>query len=160
MNGIGLALFWIFVGLVFMGIIVWRVMPRLMLIKHKSPKNFAETVAAIDEAVKTKPDWKILGINDYQKRIRESGLGEMTPVGSIALCNPRYSYRILADDGNKKVTAFMPVELGIYEDKRGQVYVSELNVGLLGKMFGGTIAEVMGEAGKDIKAIIGALAQK
>jgi hypothetical protein len=54
----------------------------------------------------------------------------------------------------------MPIEIGIYEDKSGRVYVSELNVGLLGKMFGGTIAEVMGDAGKDIKDIIGALAQK
>jgi uncharacterized protein (DUF302 family) len=154
------ALLWIIVGMVLMAIIVWRVMPGMMLIQHKSPKNFDETVAAIDAGVKTKPDWKILGINDYQKRIRESGLGELTRVGSIALCNPRYSSRILTDDGNKKVTAFMPVELGIYEDKSGQVYVSELNVGLLGKMFGGTIAEVMGEAGKDIKAIIGTVAQE
>jgi uncharacterized protein (DUF302 family) len=84
----------------------------------------------------------------------------MNRIGSIALCNPRFSSRILADDGNKKVTAFMPIEIGIYEDKSRQVYISELNVGLLGKMFGGTIAEVMSHAGKDIKDIIAEVAQK
>ena len=160
MKKIGSALVWIVVGMVLMGLTVWRVMPGMMLVQHKSSKNFDETVAAIDAAVKKKLDWKILGVNDYQKRIKESGYGDMKRVGSIALCNARYSSRILADDGNKKVTAFMPIELGIYEDESGQVYVSELNVGLLGKMFGGTIAEVMSGAGKDIKDIIGALAQK
>jgi len=32
--------------------------------------------------------------------------------------------------------------------KQGQVFISQLNVGLLGMMFGGTIADVMGMAGK------------
>jgi uncharacterized protein (DUF302 family) len=160
MMTIGFALLWIVVGMVLMGFMAWKVMPSMMLIQHKSSKNFDETVAGIGDAVKKKQDWKILVVNDYQKSIREAGHGEMNRIGSIALCNPRYSSRILADDGNKKVTAFMPIELGIYENKSGQIYVSELNVGLMGKMFGGTIAEVMGGAGKDIKDIIAAVAQK
>jgi uncharacterized protein (DUF302 family) len=155
-----MALLWIIVGMVLMGLIVWKVMPSMMLIQHKSPKNYDETVATIDDAVKKKQDWHILMVNDYQKRIRESGHGEMSRIGSIALCNPYYSSQILADDGNKKVTAFMPIEIGIYEDKNRQVYLSELNVGLLGKMFGGTIARVMSDAGKDIKGVISAVAQK
>lgn len=158
--GIGSVLLGIVVGMVLMGLIVWKVMPSMMLIKRKSSKNFDETVAAIGDAVKKKKDWKILGVNDFQKNIREGGHGDINRIGSVALCNPRYSSRILDDDGNKKVTAFMPIEIGIYEDKSRQVYVSELNVGLLGKMFGGTIAEVMSDAGKDIKDIVGALAQK
>jgi uncharacterized protein (DUF302 family) len=157
---IGLTLLWIFVGMVLMALIVWRVMPSMMLAQHKSSKNFDETVAVIGDAVKKKQDWKLLGVNDYQKSIKDGGHGEMNRIGSIALCNPRFSSRILADDGNKKVTAFMPIEIGIYEDKSRQVYISELNVGLLGKMFGGTIAEVMSHAGKDIKDIIAEVAQK
>jgi uncharacterized protein (DUF302 family) len=159
MMTIGFAPLWIVAGMVLMGLIAWKVMPSMMLIQHKSSKNFDETIAGIGDAVKKKQDWKILVVNDYQKSIREGGHWEMSRIGS-ALCNPRYSSRILADDRNKKVTAFMPIELGIYEDQRGQVYVSELNVGLMGKMFGGTIAEVMGGAGKDIKDIIAAVAQK
>jgi hypothetical protein len=48
----------------------------------------------------------------------------------------------------------MPLAIGVYEDKNGQVYVSQLNVGLLGMMFGGTIAEVMGMAGNDLNEVI------
>jgi hypothetical protein len=51
----------------------------------------------------------------------------------------------------------MPLAIGLYEDKKGQVFVSQLNVGLLGMMFGGTIAKVMNMAGKDIKEVVGAI---
>jgi hypothetical protein len=40
------------------------------------------------------------------------------------------------------------------------VYVSQLDVGLMGMMFGGTIAEVMGVAGKDLSAVIAAAVAK
>ncbi len=45
---------------------------------------------------------------------------------------------------------FMPLGIGVYEDKQGNVYLSRLNVGLMGMMFGGTISDVMGMAGRDI----------
>jgi uncharacterized membrane protein YuzA (DUF378 family) len=48
----------------------------------------------------------------------------------------------------------MPLAIGVYEDKQGQVYISRLNVGLLGLMFGGTIAKVMGMAGKDLTQVV------
>ncbi len=38
--------------------------------------------------------------------------------------------------------------------RNGQVFVSRLNVELMGMMFGGTIAHVMGMAGTDLKAVI------
>jgi uncharacterized protein (DUF302 family) len=68
----------------------------------------------------------------------------------VNVCNARYAAEILVEDGNRGVTAFMPLAIGVYEDKHGQVYVSQLNVGLLGMMFGGTIAKEMKLAGKDI----------
>jgi hypothetical protein len=48
----------------------------------------------------------------------------------------------------------MPLAIGVYEDGKGQVYVSQLDVGLMGMMFGETIAEVMGVSGKDLSAVI------
>jgi len=60
-----------------MGLIVWKAMPSMMLIQHKSSKNFDETVAVIGDLIKKKQDWEILVVNDFQKGIRESGHGEM-----------------------------------------------------------------------------------
>ena len=74
----------------------------------------------------------------------------MTRVKIVTLCNPHYANRILDDDKDKIVTTMMPLGLGVYETKDGAVYISEMNVGLMGMMFGGTIADVMGDASTDI----------
>src|SRR5512137_1408491 len=143
---------WVLVGMALMGLIVWFTMPSLMLIKHKSNRSYDDTVAILSEALKKQQDWRVLTINDYQKST--AAFGAMERVGSMNVCNPRYASKILADDANRGVTAFMPMAIGVFEDKKGQVYVSQLNVGLLGMMFGGTIADVMGLAGKDLNEVV------
>lgn len=148
------AIAWVLFGMVLMGAIVWFTMPALMVIQYESPRDYQGTVAALQQAIAAKQDWKIPSISDFQKTINEAGHGPIDKVGSIALCNPRYASRILADPRNRKVTAFMPLAIGVYEDGKGRVYVSQLDVGLMGMMFGGTIAEVMGVAGKDLSAVI------
>lgn len=149
---------WILVGMVLMGLIVWFTLPSLMLIKHKSNRGYDDTVAALSEAIKKKQDWRVLTINDYQKST--AAFGALERVGSMNICNPRYASRILANDTDRGVTAFMPLAIGVYEDKKGQVYVSQLNVGLMGMMFGGTIADVMGMAGKDLNEVVASVATK
>lgn len=149
---------WVFVGMVLMGLIVWFTMPSLMLIKHKSNRSYDDTVAVLSEALKKEQDWRVLTVNDYQKST--AAFGAIERVGSMTICNPRYASKILSQDANRSVTAFMPLGIGVYEDKKGQVYVSQLNVGLLGMMFGGTIADVMGMAGKDLNDVIASVAAK
>jgi uncharacterized protein (DUF302 family) len=148
----------VLVGMALMGFIVWFTMPSLMLIEHKSGRNYDDTVAVLSEALKQKQDWRVLSVNDYQKTT--AAFGAMERVGSMNICNPRYASRILARDADRGVTAFMPLALGVYEDKQGQVYVSRLNVGLLGMMFGGTIADVMGMVGKDLNEVVASVAAK
>lgn len=149
---------WVLVGMVLMGLIVWFAMPSVMLVKHKSNRNYDDTVAALGEALKNKQDWRVLTVNDYQKSTAK--FGALERVSSINVCNPRYASKILAEDKNRGVTAFMPLAIGVYEDKAGQVYISQLNVGLLGKMFGGTIADVMGTAGADLNEVVASVAAR
>jgi uncharacterized protein (DUF302 family) len=143
---------WILVGMVLMGLIVWFTMPLLMLVKRKSKLSYDETVTVLTENLTKKQDWQVKLVNDYQKSTEVFAAIER--VGSITICNPQHASKILAEDKNRGVTAFMPLELGVYEDKKGQVFVSKLNIGLLGKMFGGTISEVMGKAGKEINEVV------
>lgn len=149
---------WVLVGMGLMGLIVWFAMPFLMLVKRKSKLNYEDTVTALSEILQKKQDWHVLTMNDFQKNVKD--FATLERVGSISICNPRYVSKILADDKNRGVTAFMPLELGVYEDKKGQVFVSQLNVGLLGKMFGGTISNVMGMAGKDLSGVVEAVSAK
>jgi uncharacterized protein (DUF302 family) len=149
---------WVLVGMVLMGFIVWFAMPSLMLVKHKSSRNYDDTVAVLSETLKKKPDWQVLTVNDYQKST--AAFGVLERVASLSICNPRFASQILANDADRGVTAFMPLAIGIYEDKQGQVYVSQLNVGLMGMMFGGTIANVMGMAGKDLNEVVASVTVK
>jgi uncharacterized protein (DUF302 family) len=139
-------------GMVLMGLIVWFTMPVLMLVKKRSKLSYDETISILGENLKNKQDWKVLVVNDYKKSTE--AFVTLEQVGSVNICNPRYASKILTDDKDRGVTAIMPLGVGVYEDKKGQVYVSNLNIGLLGKMFGGTISEVMGIAGKDLAEVI------
>ncbi|UWX58471.1 DUF302 domain-containing protein [Chlorobaculum sp. MV4-Y] len=91
-------------------------------------------------------------VNDYRSATAE--FASIDRVGSIVVCNPRLASKILAGDKSWGVVAMMPLEIGVYEDSKGQVYVSQMNLSLMGMMFGGTIAEVMGKAGKDVSEAV------
>lgn len=151
------AIGWMLIGMVLMGAIVWVCMPSVMIVKYKSTRGYDDTIAILSSSIQGKQDWRVLGINDYQKST--SAFGNIERTGSITICNPRYASQVLANDQNRGVTAFMPLGIGVYEDKTGQVYVASLNHKLLGMMFGGSIAEVMGkQAGTDIQKAIESVA--
>jgi uncharacterized protein (DUF302 family) len=153
------AIGWLFIGMILMGVIVWFAMPAVMIVKYKSSRGYDDTVATLSDAIKRKQDWRVLEVHDYQKSTAPFSTIERT--GSISICNPRYASQVLANDKNRGITAFMPLAIGVYEDKTGQVYVASLNHKLLGMMFGGTIAEVMGkQAGTDIQEAIKSVASR
>lgn len=145
------------VGFLLMGIIVWLAMPPLMINVHKSPYGFDETVVAVEKAVISQKGWKVSKVFNIQKNIIDAGHPNMTRVKVVALCNPHYANSILSDDKDKVVTTMMPLGIGVYETKDGSVYMSEMNIGLMGMMFGGTIADVMGDASTDIAKMIAAV---
>ena len=148
------AILWMLSGMVVMGVATWFLMPSMMLVVHESPLNYMETIEALKTNIDNKPGWKVVEAYDFQQNIHDADLGPIENVGAIALCHPPYASRILAAEENRIVTAFMPLGIGVYQDEDGNVYVSELNVALLGMMFGGTIADVMSDAGEDISEII------
>lgn len=147
-------------GFLLMGVIVWLAMPLLMINVHKSPYGFDETVVAVENAVTSQKGWKVAKTFDIQQNIIEAGYPNMTRVKIVTLCNPHYAKRILTNDKDKVVTTMMPLGIGVYETRDGNVYMSEMNVGLMGMMFGGTIANVMGDASKDIAKMMKAVTAK
>ena len=151
----GITILYIVIGMVLMGVGVWIMIPEMMLTTYKSKSDFNETVEKLIAAIKSKGDWKVTKEFDFQKNIHDAGHDKIEHVGSIAICHPKYASMILSEEQNRKVTAIMPITLGVFENKNGEVFVSEMNVGLMGIMFGGTIAKVMKLAGNDTKEIIG-----
>ena len=136
------------VGMILMGIIAWKIMPHIMLTTHKSKLPFDETVTAINMSAK-KHGWVVPKIYNFQESLRKFGYEDMTKIKVLSLCQPHYAYKILKEDSNKKVTAIMPCRFGVYETKDGQVYISEMNIRLMSKMFGGIIEKVMGRVAEE-----------
>jgi len=96
-------------GFLVMGAAVWFAMPKLMLIKRRTGRSYAEAVQMVTESLQKVPDWDIKLINNYQERTAAFGKLE-PPVCSMNICNARLAYDILSEDTNRGVTAIMSLE--------------------------------------------------
>ena len=53
------------------------------------------------------------------------------------------------------LSVMMPCSIGVYEKSDGKTYISTMNAGLLGRMFGGVVAEVMaGSVARDTQSFV------
>lgn len=137
-------------GIILTGLCVWIVMPKMMVNVYESKLGFDETVTAVENAVTNFESWKTPQTFNIGQNSRNAGFKEMTDVKIVSLCQPEYAYRILKNDKDKMVSSMMPLGIGICETNDGKVIITEMNIGLMGKMFGGNISKVMGEASNDI----------
>ena len=145
--------FWLFltglvVGLLVGWLTMWTTMPRLMMNVHESRLSFEATVQAV-QAAAGEAGWQVPKVYDIQKSLRDAGHADMTPLTVISMCQPEYAYAVLKEPGNRTVAGIMPCRVGVYEDDDGKVWVTSLNVGLMSRMFGGTIEEVMGKVARE-----------
>lgn len=140
------------IGSLLTGIVAWNAMPNMMLQIHKSKLNFEETVAMIEKTAKAK-GWSCPKIYNIQGSLQKEGY-DMNKLKIISLCHPKYASTILSQDENKRISAFMPCRVGVYEDAAGQVFVAEVNMGLMSKMFGGNIGQVLSSVAVEEKQIV------
>jgi len=140
-------------GMLIMGLLLWSIMPSMMLSEHKSTLGFEETVAAINASA-IEQGWKVPAVHNIQGSLHKAGHTDMGRATIIELCQPDYAYAILKNDDEKIMTAMMPCRIGVYEKSNGEVYVSTMNVGIMGMMFGGNIATVMGQVSKEDEEIL------
>jgi len=138
-------IFGIIIGILLTAIIGWKMMPGMMLKEYQSPLSIEETVKKITENALAK-GWVISDVKPLHKSVVKHGGGTLSPVMLINLCEAHHAFNILKDDANKIVSVMMPCTITVYEKSDGKAYIGTMNAGLLGKMFGGTVAEVMGSA--------------
>ncbi len=144
----------LFSGLIIMGITVWIMMPKMMINEYESKFDFNKTVSSVEKAVNEFDSWKTPKTFDIRQNILDTGFDNMTQVKIITLCQPNYAQKILSNDKDKVVSTMMPLGLGVYENNSGKVFIAEMNVSLMGMMFGGNVSDVMGDASNDIGKIL------
>jgi uncharacterized protein (DUF302 family) len=129
-------------GAVGMGIAMWLLMPSLMIVQHESKFDSIEkTVEALEASIKSH-GWSVPAVRNMNKTIAKHGEQLDRQVRIIELCNAKYAKPVLVS--NPEVSTLMPCAWGIYEGNDGKIYISGMNMGLMGKMFGGKVAEIMG----------------
>jgi len=130
-------------GVLLAGVVGWSVMPSMMLRERVSPLGFEETVAKIESNAKD-GGWVVSGVRKLDQSIRKHGGGEVIRVSLVEMCQPHHAARILNDPEGRKASVLMPCSVSVYEDEQGVVRVVSMNSGMMGRMFGGVISEVMG----------------
>lgn len=146
-NGIGGRLAWglvgVILGMVLCGGGMFLMMPKMMLKIHQS--RFAtveETCAALQNAI-AEGGWSCPAVRDMKQAMAKHGVNFPKEAKIVELCKADYAKKVLLT--NPEVLTLMPCAWGVYKGADGKVYISGMNMGLMGKMFGGTIAEVMGK---------------
>jgi uncharacterized protein (DUF302 family) len=122
----------------------------------RSPLSFDETVSALEDGAMAAEGWSSPGTRDMNAMMAKHGV-EFTPrVKLVEMCKAPYAAEVLRDD--RKIATLMPCAVAVYEDDRGRVWYSKMNVGLMARIFGGTVGRVMGlGVAKEEKQILASL---
>jgi len=147
-------------GIIIGGVIIagamFIMMPKLMIVTHESKfDSVEETCAVLQKSIEAN-GWVSPAIRDMNQATEKNGVHMDKQVRLVELCKAQYAKDVL--DTNPEVSTLMPCAWGVYEGDDGKVYISGMNMGLMGKMFGGNIAKVMGGAvAKDEKNMLEAV---
>ncbi len=139
-------------GGVVTALMVVMLMPSMMIVTEKSPLGFDETIAKLEAAAQD-VGWSLPGRMNMQQSLAKHGKDFDHRVEVIKLCHPDYAKDVLTTD--RHLSSLMPCSISVWEGDDGAVYVSKMNTGLMGKLFGGNVARVMGEkVARDEKQIL------
>jgi len=133
------------IGFVLCGITVFVAMPSLMIVTRESKLGFDETVAALEKRI-PEHGWIVSGGRaiDMNKAMADHGGVTFKPrVKLVKLCKAEYAKSVLTTD--RHISCMMPCTMAVWEADDGKIYLSEMNMSLMAKMFGGNIAKVMGQ---------------
>jgi uncharacterized protein (DUF302 family) len=119
-----------------------KIMPAMMLSEMQSPLGYEETIAYIENNV-TNAGWKVSAVMRLDKTLAKEGK-TVRPVASMKICQPDHAEKVLLDDDARFLSVMMPCTIAVYEKTDGRTYIATMNAALMGRMFGGTAAEVMG----------------
>ncbi len=139
------------VGMLVAFMIVWFVMPSMMMKVDESPYSFDVACEKLEASIED-AGWKIPTVHDLQKTMEKYGQ-DVRPVKVFEICHPDHAGRILEASEERLVSALMPCRIAVYENAEGKTFVSRMNSGLMGKMFGGLIADVMADASRESEEI-------
>jgi uncharacterized protein (DUF302 family) len=122
---------------------------NMMFVTHQSKFDFSETIQKIKERGEAF-GWYHPMVNNHYEMEMNLGLENPNRVATISMCIPRSAYKILKV--NKKLAVMMPLQINVYEED-GRVFITWMNIKMMGKLFGETVSEIMGKAVEDMMVV-------
>jgi uncharacterized protein (DUF302 family) len=136
-------------GVIFTGVMAWNMAGSLMFNERVSPFGVEETVARIQQnIIATGNGWALSGLRNPARAVQQDG-GNSLPVLMVEACSTKYSKPILNEDSVRFLSILMPCKISVYKKNDGKVYIGTMNAGLMGKMFGPLVGDVMGKVAED-----------
>jgi uncharacterized protein (DUF302 family) len=136
-------------GLIFIAFAGYIMAPGLMFHERVSPYGLEETVARIQQNIEsTGNGWSLSGLRNPAKAVQSDGSNTL-PVLMIEACSTKYSAPILKDDSVRYLSILMPCKISVYKKNDGKTYIGNMNAGLMGRMFGPMVGEVMSHVAAD-----------
>lgn len=129
-------------------------MPK-MLVERESPLGFDETLEKLETNAKAQgwkvpKKWKV----NFQKNLENVTGIDIGKNKVLKMCEPYAAAKLLVKDEYKQLTAMMPCTIAVYEKSNGKTYVSMMNLDMMGKMYGGDVAEMAQELAPQMEAML------
>jgi uncharacterized protein (DUF302 family) len=136
-------------GVIFTAFAAYTMAPSMMFQERVSPYGVEETIARIQQNIQANPNgWSLSGLRNPAKAVQKDG-GNTLPVLMVEACSTKYSGPILKDDSVRFLSILMPCKISVYKKNDGKTYIGNMNAGLMGKMFGPMVGDVMGRVAAD-----------
>jgi len=131
------------IGSVLCGLTIVAAMPSMMIVTAECEHDFDTTLAQLQTRIHDQ-GWVVVGgkPSSMNESLAKQGHDFEPRVSLVKLCQPDYAESVLTTD--REMSCLMPCSIAVWEDDDGKTYLSKMNVGLMGKLFGGNIAKVMG----------------
>ncbi len=140
-------------GLIVLALVMKMAAPGMMIHEAKSPYDFNTTVETIIANAESE-GWTVPKVYDFRKSIVDAGSDDVGRIKVIEMCQPEYASGLLGADDTKFVAVMMPCAVAVYEKSDGNTYVASMNVGIMGKVFGGDVDQTMSKVAADDKKIL------
>jgi uncharacterized protein (DUF302 family) len=138
------------VGILATLLVTGAMVGKLMFREVPSPFGVEETAARIQANIQAQKDkgWSLSGLRDPVKPLQATGENAL-PVLLIEACSTRYSGPMLKDDKTRILSILMPCTITVYKKNDGKTYVGLMNAGLMGRLFGSKMGEIMNQVAVD-----------
>jgi uncharacterized protein (DUF302 family) len=131
----------VLIGVFATGLVFFAAMPSVMLKTYETTYSYDQTIELLKERIES-ADWVVSGVTNMTHSLSKQGVEFGPRVTLVGLCRPDYAESVLTTD--RYVSVMMPCKFSVWEGDDGKVYLTKMNMGMMGKMFGGNIAKVMG----------------